>query len=113
MLLPVLRTDSADKAVKIAKAIKAGNIKSIEVTMTVPNALQVIEDLTVKFGDEMLIGAGTVLDAESFLKAGAVALGVGGKLVNPKAQNETETFEKIQAIAKKFASIIEKHSQKS
>jgi 2-dehydro-3-deoxyphosphogluconate aldolase / (4S)-4-hydroxy-2-oxoglutarate aldolase len=59
---------SAEAAVESAEAIIAGGIKSMEVTMTVPNALNVIKDLSEKFGNETLIGAGTVLDTETAKK---------------------------------------------
>lgn len=65
VLLPVLRANSAEEALKITGAVFAGGIRSIEVTMTVPNAVQVISDLDEKFRAELLIGAGTVLDAET------------------------------------------------
>ncbi len=197
VIVPVLRADSAKEAVEIAEAIIAGGIKSIEVTMTVPNALKVIKDLSEKFDDETLIGAGTVLDvetaekcleagatfvvtpcliveviefcnrvnvpilagsftptevftawkagadvvkifpaslggadylkalkapfpqikmmptggvslknAESFLKAGVFALGIGGELVNPKAINKAERLKKIQTSALEFVKLI-------
>lgn len=198
VLLPVLRADSAEEAMNITDAVFAGGIRSIEVTMTVPNAVQVISDLDEQFGGEMLIGAGTVLDAktakecfvagakfivtpclipeviefcneieipvlagsftptevysawqtgadvvkifpasvggasylkalkgplpqiemmptggvtletaESFLKAGAFALGVGGDLVNPNAENEALRLELIQTNARNFKNLIE------
>jgi 2-dehydro-3-deoxyphosphogluconate aldolase / (4S)-4-hydroxy-2-oxoglutarate aldolase len=74
IVVPVLRADSAKESIEIAEAIISVGIKSLEVTMTVPNALNVIKDLSEKFGNETLIGAGTVLDvetAEKCLEAGA------------------------------------------
>ena len=64
-LLPVLRAASADSALALAWAIEAGGISAIEVTMTVPGAIQVIEILVREAGDRILIGAGTVLDPET------------------------------------------------
>lgn len=64
-LLPVLRAASADEALALAWAIEAGGISAIEVTMTVPGAIQVIEILVREAGDRILIGAGTVLDPET------------------------------------------------
>jgi len=63
-LLPVLRADSSEQAVAIADAIVAGGISVLEVTMTVPGAIDVIRTL-VKQSKGLLIGAGTVLDPET------------------------------------------------
>ena len=64
-LIPVLRADSVDEAVAMACAIEAGGIPVLEVTMTVPGAVEVIRRLVKEKGDHMLIGAGTVLDSET------------------------------------------------
>ena len=61
----VIRAKSSDHLMQVAEAIKQGGIDVIEVTMTTPNALQVIEEVAEKYGDEVLIGVGTVLDAET------------------------------------------------
>lgn len=64
-LVPVLRAHSMEDALKLADAIEAGGVDVLEVTMTVPRALDVIDTLVQHRGDRMLIGAGTVLDAET------------------------------------------------
>jgi 2-dehydro-3-deoxyphosphogluconate aldolase/(4S)-4-hydroxy-2-oxoglutarate aldolase len=64
-LLPVLRAASVEEALALAKAIEAGGIAALEVTMTVPNAVEVIRSLAQQSGDRILIGAGTVLDPET------------------------------------------------
>ena len=64
-LIPVIRASSSTEAIGIAKAIAAGGVSIVEVTMTVPRALYVIEKITDYFGDKVLVGAGTVLDSES------------------------------------------------
>jgi len=63
-LVPVLRADSVDKALALADAIAAGGVTVLEITMTVPGALQVIRKLAETRAD-ILIGAGTVLDPET------------------------------------------------
>jgi 2-dehydro-3-deoxyphosphogluconate aldolase/(4S)-4-hydroxy-2-oxoglutarate aldolase len=63
-LVPVLRAESEQAAVDIATAIAAGGVTVLEVTMTVPGAVRVIARL-VKERPDILIGAGTVLDAET------------------------------------------------
>lgn len=64
-IVPVLRATSAEQAMTIADAIVAGGVTALEITMTVPGAIQVIEQLVKHQGDKLLIGAGTVLDAET------------------------------------------------
>lgn len=64
-LVPVLRASSASEAIAIADAILAGGVTVLEVTMTVPGAIHVIEQLADHHGEKLLIGAGTVLDAET------------------------------------------------
>ena len=77
-LLPVLRAGSVDEALALAAAIEAGGVTVLEVTMTVPGALEVIRRLVAEAGDRLLIGAGTVLDAEKArecIAAGAQFIG--------------------------------------
>ena len=63
-LVPVLRAESVDQAMALAAAIAAGGVTVLEVTMTVPGAIQVMRKLAEQRPD-ILIGAGTVLDAET------------------------------------------------
>ena len=64
-VVPVVRAASADEAVRAVEAIKEGGISVIEITMTVPGAVRVIEEVAKRFGSEVTVGAGTVLDAET------------------------------------------------
>ncbi|MEZ0536463.1 bifunctional 2-keto-4-hydroxyglutarate aldolase/2-keto-3-deoxy-6-phosphogluconate aldolase [Caldicellulosiruptoraceae bacterium PP1] len=65
-LVVVVRADSKEKALKIVEACKNGGAGAIEITFTVPHAEEIIRHLTEKYSDqEILIGAGTVLDAET------------------------------------------------
>ena len=65
-VVAVVRADSEEQAIKISEAcIKAG-IVGIEITFTVPGAVDIIKALTKKYKpEEMLVGAGTVLDSET------------------------------------------------
>lgn len=63
-LVPVLRADSVEKALALAEAIAAGGVTVLEITMTVPGAIQVMRRLAEQRPD-ILIGAGTVLDPET------------------------------------------------
>ena len=65
-IVAVVRAESSEQALKIAEAVKAGGIQAIEITMTVPGAVEVIRDLAQTYKkNEILIGAGSVLDAET------------------------------------------------
>jgi len=64
-IIPIVRTPSTDDAFRAAEAILSVGIGIAEVTMTVPDALRVLEGVAKRFGDEVLLGAGTVLDAKS------------------------------------------------
>jgi 2-dehydro-3-deoxyphosphogluconate aldolase/(4S)-4-hydroxy-2-oxoglutarate aldolase len=64
-LVPVVRAQSADEAMKVADAIREGGVPVLEITMTVPGALGVMEQVVRRFGSDVVLGAGTVLDAET------------------------------------------------
>jgi 2-dehydro-3-deoxyphosphogluconate aldolase/(4S)-4-hydroxy-2-oxoglutarate aldolase len=64
-IVPVVRASSAKQAMQAAEAVCAGGIPIVEVTMTVPGAVEVIAQLAKSMGSEVLIGAGTVLDADT------------------------------------------------
>ena len=63
-LLPVLRANSVDEALALAEAIEAGGVTTLEVTMTVPGAIEVIRQLARETNGRILIGAGTVLGVQ-------------------------------------------------
>lgn len=62
-VLAVVRTDEPQEIVKTAKALLRGDVTLIEITMTVPSAFRVIEHIVAEMGSDVLVGAGTVLDA--------------------------------------------------
>ena len=64
-IIPVVRATSAEEAMCAIDAIRAGGISVLEVTMTVPGALALIENISKRYSSEALVGAGTVLDAET------------------------------------------------
>jgi 2-dehydro-3-deoxyphosphogluconate aldolase/(4S)-4-hydroxy-2-oxoglutarate aldolase len=64
-LVVIVRTGSPDQATRIAEACVEGDVTALEVTFTVPAAAAVIENLAKRFGDRILVGAGTVLDPET------------------------------------------------
>jgi len=64
-LVPVLRAPSAEIAVAAALAIEKGGVPIVEVTMTVPGAIDVIREMVKSSQGRVLVGAGTVLDPET------------------------------------------------
>lgn len=67
-IVPVVRASSAAEARMAADALVTGGIGCVEITMTVPGAIEVIRELAGSMGDRVLIGAGTVLNAETAAK---------------------------------------------
>jgi 2-dehydro-3-deoxyphosphogluconate aldolase/(4S)-4-hydroxy-2-oxoglutarate aldolase len=64
-VIAIMRAQSSEQLIAAADAIKAGGVQVIEVTMTTPGALEIIAQASAKYGDEVLFGAGSVLDAET------------------------------------------------
>ena len=64
-LVAVIRAPSGDLLADVAEALLAGGVQIMEVTFTVPGAVRVLERVAEKLGDRILLGAGTVLDAET------------------------------------------------
>jgi len=76
-LIPVIRVSSAQEAIDVADAVKEGGVGFIEITMTVPGALEVVKELAQKYKDEIILGAGTILDPET----GRAALLAGAQFI--------------------------------
>ncbi len=64
-VVAIVRLNSSDSLMKVAEAIAAGGVRYIEFTMTTPGALDILSKVSERFGDDVLFGAGTVLDAET------------------------------------------------
>lgn len=64
-IVAIMRAASPDNLLSAAEALRAGGVLAIEVTLTTPGALTVIEQAVQKFRSEVVFGAGTVLDPES------------------------------------------------
>jgi 2-dehydro-3-deoxyphosphogluconate aldolase/(4S)-4-hydroxy-2-oxoglutarate aldolase len=79
-VIAIMRAQSSDQLIAAADAIRAGGVRVIEVTMTTPGALGVIEQAAKRHGDQVLFGAGTVLDTET---ARAAILAGAGFVVAP------------------------------
>jgi 2-dehydro-3-deoxyphosphogluconate aldolase / (4S)-4-hydroxy-2-oxoglutarate aldolase len=88
-IVPVVRAASPKQALQAAEAVCAGGIPIVEITMTVPGAIEVIAQLNKSMGADVLIGAGTVLDAETAKRC----LDAGTEfLVSPGFDLETVKF---------------------
>jgi 2-dehydro-3-deoxyphosphogluconate aldolase/(4S)-4-hydroxy-2-oxoglutarate aldolase len=84
-VVAVVRTKHPDKLIKIIEAIYEGGIKCIEITMTVPNALNMITQVRKSVSSEILVGVGSVLDSDTAQKA----IDAGAKfVVSPIYNNE-------------------------
>ena len=96
-IVPVIRTSDAESAVRSVEAIAEGGIACAEITMTVPGALRALEEIAKRFGEKILLGAGTVLDPES---ARACILSGAEFLIAPSL--DTKTIE----LAKRYSKAI-------
>ena len=85
-VIPVVRAQSADEAMRAIEAIKEGGISVLEITMTVPGAVRLIEEVARRFESDAVVGAGTVLDAET---ARACILAGARFIVSPALDLET------------------------
>jgi len=95
-VVAVMRADSSDQLIRVADAIKEGGVKVIEITMTTPGALGVIEEARKRYPGGVLIGAGSVLDPETAracILAGAEF--VVGPTLNPEVIRLCKRYGKI------------------
>jgi 2-dehydro-3-deoxyphosphogluconate aldolase/(4S)-4-hydroxy-2-oxoglutarate aldolase len=73
-IIPVLRAKSAAQGHAVVEAMIAGGVTVVEVTMTVPGAVELLRELKLEHGTKLLLGAGTVTtaaQAEATIEAGA------------------------------------------
>ena len=114
-IVAVVRAPDSDQLVHVARALADGGVDVVEITMSVPNALDVLRQVRQELGDRLLLGAGTVLDAETaravllagaeFIVAPTLNLDVirlcrrYGKLVMPGAFTPTEILTAWEAGA--------------
>jgi len=114
-LIPVLRARNAGQAHAVVQAMIAGGVTVVEVTMTVPGALDVLRELKQEYGAKLLLGSGTVTtaaEAQATIEAGAefvvspslhpeviAATGANGKVSIPGALTPTEVITAWRAGA--------------
>ena len=95
-LVPIVRAQSADEAMKVIDAIREGGVSVLEITMTVPGAIGVMEEITKRYGSVVVLGAGTVLDPET---ARACILAGAQFIVTPALNLETIAICRRYSIA--------------
>jgi 2-dehydro-3-deoxyphosphogluconate aldolase/(4S)-4-hydroxy-2-oxoglutarate aldolase len=97
-IVPVVRASSAKEAMIAVDAICSGGIPIAEITMTVPGAVEIIRELVKTRGSDVLVGAGTVLDAET----AARCLDAGAQfIVSPGLDLKT-----VELVAKRSSVIM-------
>src|SRR5215469_6475156 len=85
-LIPVIRAESSELAIRAVEVLKEGGLTILEITMTVAGAVGVIEQVARRYGTEAVVGAGTVLDAET---ARACIMAGAQFIVSPALDLET------------------------
>jgi len=68
-IIPIIRASSADAVMPVAEALLQAGLPVVEITLTVPNAIDAIGAVAKRFAGKLLVGAGTVTDAESARRA--------------------------------------------
>lgn len=85
-LIAIVRGADPKNLLKIARALHAGGVRSMEVTLNSPGALASIEEISGAMGDDFLVGAGTVLDPET---ARAALLAGAKYIISPTLNKQT------------------------
>ena len=94
-LIPVLRAKSERQAHAVVQAMLAGGVTVVEVTMTVPGAIDLLKTLKKEYGTELLLGSGTVTTAEQ----AAATIDAGAEFVVSPSFH-ADVVEKTQALGK-------------
>lgn len=94
-VVAIVRLDDYSRAVEMVKAIHAGGIRAVEFTYTNPRAGEAIADVVGAMGDEIAVGAGTVLDAET---TRAAILQGASFIVTPVVSTDVITMSRRYAV---------------
>jgi len=95
-LIPVLRAKNSKQAHAVVQAMIAGGVTVVEVTMTVPGAIDLLKELKKEYGSSLLLGSGTVTtasEAQSTINAGAEF--VVSPSLHPEVITTTKTNGKV------------------
>jgi 2-dehydro-3-deoxyphosphogluconate aldolase/(4S)-4-hydroxy-2-oxoglutarate aldolase len=95
VVVAVIREATTDNIVPIASALLKGGVKALEVTAETPRITSIIEKVIDEFGDDLLIGAGTVLDPET---ARSVIMAGSKFIVSPSTNIETIKMAKRYGV---------------
>jgi len=68
-VIGIFRVDNPEDCAKAMDALREGGLHALEVTLTTPNAIQVVHEARKRYGDETILGVGTVLDAKTAERA--------------------------------------------
>ncbi|PLR87728.1 bifunctional 4-hydroxy-2-oxoglutarate aldolase/2-dehydro-3-deoxy-phosphogluconate aldolase [Bacillus sp. V33-4] len=94
-VVAVIRGTSPDNIVAIAKSLHKGGVKTLEITVETPKVLSLIEQVAEELGDEVIVGAGTVLDPET----ARAAIMAGARFIfSPTVNKETIKVAKRYGI---------------
>lgn len=94
-IVAIIRGADAGDVIKIVEALCRGGVRAVEITMNSPKALSVIEEVSDKMGEDVLVGAGTVLDAES----AKAAIAAGAKfIISPTVDIKTIQITKRYGV---------------
>ena len=96
-IVPIVRCSSEEGAILTVEALYNGGVRAAEITMTVPGAVRALEKMADRFGDKLVLGAGTVLDPET---ARACMLAGAEFFVTPSLR--ASTIE----MAKRYSKVI-------
>ncbi len=92
-VVAVIRGSSADNIIPIAQALKDGGVTALEITVETPKVLSIIENVVEQFGQDVVVGAGTVLDPETARAAiMAGARFIFSPTVNPETIKMTKRY---------------------
>lgn len=95
-VVAIVRLESSSQLQKVAEAIQAGGIRAIEFTMTTPGALETLEEAAKHLNENTILGAGTVLDAET---ARAVILAGAKFIVAPNLNLDVIAMARRYSVA--------------
>lgn len=94
-IIPVIRTKTYEEAKGVIEAVLEGGIKVLEITMTTPYAIKLMAECIKKYGDQVIVGAGTVVDVETANKC----FDAGVKfIISPMFDEETVKFCNLNQI---------------
>src|SRR2546429_190974 len=110
-IVAVVRSPDSRQLVEVARALADGGVTVVEITMSVPNALDVLRGPLPQIR-LMPTGGVDLTTAAAFLEAGACCLGVGGQLVEPRAVAEGN-FDRIRELAGRYVAVVRQTRSKT